>query len=663
MKLTRAQFLKTAPFLAPLAGSVPSLTGSDTEAPALIPRPKNFQLAGGVFHQQGPIAFNLPAKAGLKAESVRLALSGLKMAEHPSAAPPEEGLRLIIENPGGPGDAPEVYSLLVESKQITVKARSAAGLRMGLCTLGQLATQGNVPQCNILDWPDMKTRSAHLCYHLVRETLAYNAPNFESLLEQIDQLAALKYNAVLLELESLFPYQKHPLIPCKIAFTQKQIAALRDRLETHGMEIVPIVQCLGHAYNVLIHDQYTTYAEVPGTFQQFCPTNPKLPDLYMEFVDEYREAFPGMRQWHVGGDESWQLGQCERCKAKVQRSGVSALYVEYVSTIAERLRSRGLAPMVWSDMMESHPEAIPQLPKDIKIVYWNYDMPNWLRPYAVDQFLPHGFQVVGAPAVRFGGTGTDLSVFYPPALRGIETLIPRMHQQGTSEMIVTNWTKGSPHEMTHYGFAYGADRCWNTAGTRDEFQKRYARLSFGSDDPAICGVYETLSIPLPYAEPVSSHQADKLNRFNLSGFRFAAKSKRYTAHQNEPRALDQLRQGISASSAATEALNRLEPGCKRGKRQIELFRMSASCIQTKARFGLALHEGRKLEESHDRKGVEQWLSEAPSIVKAWQKAKAEHRQAMEQTGFTPVIEFLNDLLFEPDELAFFKKMADGFAAL
>ena len=160
--------------------------------------------------------------------------------------------------------------------------------------------------------------------------------------------------------------------------------------------------------------------------------------------------------------------------------------------------------------MESHPEAIPKLPKDIKIVYWNYDVPNWLRPYAVDLFLPHGFQVVGAPAVRFGGTGTDLSVFYPPSLRGIETLIPRMHRQGTSEIIVTNWTKGSPHEHTHYGFAYGADLCWTTTSRREDFPKRYAQLAFGCDDPAICGVYETLSLRLPYAEPVSSHQADKL---------------------------------------------------------------------------------------------------------------------------------------------------------
>lgn len=659
MKLTREQFLRSAPFL--VLGR--PLIGESREAPALIPWPKNFQSSEGVFRHRGTISFKVPASAGFSAQSVRLALPGVPLVEHRNPTPPDDGLRLLLEDPGAPTDAPEAYMLLVEDRRISVKSRSSAGLLMGLRTLAQLASHGDVPQCKVVDWPDMTMRSAHLCYHLVRESLPYNAPNFEGLLDQIDQLAALKYNAVLLELESLFPYQRHPRIPCKIAFTQKQIAAIRDRLRAHGMEIVPMVQCLGHAYNVLIHEEYAGYAEAPGTFQQFCPMNPKLPDLYMEFVDEYLEVFPGLQQWHLGGDESWQLGRCDRCKAKVQQAGVSALYVDYISTIAERLRARGLTSLVWSDMLEHHPEAIARLPKGIKIVYWNYDMPNWLRPYAVDRFLPHGLRVIGAPAVRFGGTGTDLSVFYPPALRGIETLIPRMRQQGTTEIIVTNWTKGSPHENTHYGFAYGADLCWSTAGRREDFQRRYARLAFGSNDPAICGVYEMLSLPLPYAEPVSSHQADKLNRFDLSGFRFPAKWKRYTSPENEPRVVEQLRQGLAAGKAASEVLGRLAPGGKSGERQIELLSLSASFIQVKARLALALHEGRRLEEARDREGIEKWLAEAPSISSAWQRAKEQHRRALEPSGFKPAIGFLNDLLFEPEELAFFTKMTNGFSSL
>ena len=112
--------------------------------------------------------------------------------------------------------------------------------------------------------------------------------------------------------------------------------------------------------------------------------------------------------------------------------------------------------MVWSDMLEHHPEAISGLPGYVKIVYWNYDLPKWPRPYAVKMFSERGFRVAGAPGVRFGSSGTELAVYYPEALRGIESLIPKMHADGCGEFIVTNWMKGSPHENTHYGMAYAA---------------------------------------------------------------------------------------------------------------------------------------------------------------------------------------------------------------
>ena len=134
---------------------------------------------------------------------------------------------------------------------------------MGRKTWAQLAAAASVPHCDIVDWPDSTLRAAHLCYHLIRESLAYNCPNFEALLDQIDQLAALKYNAALLELESMFPYRKNPLVSCKSAFTASQSQTIRERLTAHGIEIIPMVQCLGHAYSVLIHDEYAEYREVP----------------------------------------------------------------------------------------------------------------------------------------------------------------------------------------------------------------------------------------------------------------------------------------------------------------------------------------------------------------------------------------------------------------
>jgi hypothetical protein len=589
--MTRQEFLAAAA----------AFLGRPAAEPALIPKPKRFHALGDFVRA--------PAR-----------------------------VRTVRGDPGAPSGSPEAYRLRVEKAAITVTSRSDAGLAMGRRTAVQLQAAGSVPLGELVDWPDASFRAAHLCYHLMRETLAYNCPNYKALLEQIDQYAALKYNGVLLELESMFPFRKNPVVSCRIAFTRDEIASIGARLAAHGMEIVPLVQCLGHAYNVLTHHRYAAYREVPNTCQQYCPTNPALPDLYMQFVDEYLELFPGIRRWHMGGDESRQLAQCPRCKEKAAREGLSKLYVDHVADIARRLRSRGLQPMVWSDMLEHYPEAIAALPGWLEIVYWNYDLPKWPRPYAAKMFSDRGLRVVGAPGVRFGSSGTELSVYYPEALRGIESLIPKMYADGCGEFLVTNWMKGSPHENTHYGMAWAADLCWNTPATRAGFQDRYAAVAFGLPDRAVCDVYELLSLELPYAEPVQRHMPDRLNRFDLSGFRFPEKWKRYSSREQEPRVMQQLEAGLASARKAEALLDRVSSSATRGRRQLELLRLSAECIQAKARLSLALHRRSRVEAG---------------VAAAWKEAKRKHRAMLLESGFAPCVEFLNELMFEPAELEAF----------
>ena len=621
--ITRLKFLKASTALA-----LQPLLAQSSGDPPLVPRPKRFRALGGSSRRRTDVV-----------------------------------IRTVMGDPGALAESPEAYRLVVDQGGVTLTSRSEDGFAMGRRTWAQLAAAGPVPHCEIVDWPDATLRCAHLCYHLVRESLAYNCPNFEALLEQIDQLAALKYNSVLIELESMFPYRKHRAVSCKIAFTPQQMRTIGERLAAWRMQIIPMVQCLGHAYNVLIHDEYAEYREVPGTYQQYCPTHPKIGDLYMQFVDEYLDIFPGIRQWHIGGDESRQLGQCARCTAKVEKQGKSKLYVDHVAEIARRVHERGLTPLLWSDMLESHPEATADVPGYVKIVYWNYDLPKWPRPYAAEAFRKRGFPVVGSPGVRFGSAGTELSVYYPGALRGIETLVPRMHAEGHKEFIVTNWMKGSPHENTHYGFAYAADLCWNASGSRADFQKRYAGLAFLLPDGLIGEVYDMLSLPLPYAEPVQDHMPDRLNRFDLSGLRFPAKWKAYTKPEREPEVIGQLEAGLAAGKKAGALLDRLSPQATGGKRQLDLLRLSAQCIQAKARLALALHAGRKLESGvKDRPAIDSWRSGQPQILAAWREAKRKHRDMLMTTGFAPSIEFLSELMFEPAEAEFLESMIHRLSA-
>ncbi|MEO7648983.1 MAG: hypothetical protein ABIZ80_00815, partial [Bryobacteraceae bacterium] len=331
--------------------------------------------------------------------------------------------------------------------------------------------------------------------------------------------------------------------------------------------------------------------------------------------------------------------------------------MDHISEIARRLHERGLTPLMWSDMLEHHPEAASEIPRYVKIVYWNYDPPTWPRPFAAGRFRQRGFSVIGSPGVRFGSVGTELSIYYPEALRGIESLIPKMKADGFDEFIVTNWMKGSPHENAHYGFAYAGDLAWNASASRPDFQRRYAGVTFGLPDGEISTVYDLLSIKLPYAEPVQHHMPDRLNRFDLSGLRFPAKWEAYTKADREPEIVRQLQAGLAAAMKAMALLDRLAIRAAAGKRQLELLRLSAQCIQAKASLALALHSGRKLERgAQDRREIDAWRARQPAILANWREAKRKHRETLLVSGFPPSIEFLNELMFEPAEAEFLEEL-------
>jgi transposase-like protein len=87
-----------------------------------------------------------------------------------------------------------------------------------------------------------------------------------------------------------------------------------------------MVQCLGHAYNVLRHAAYAHLRESIETTQQYCPANPDVRAFFLELADEVLDVLGPVRRFHVGGDETRRLGVCPACRDRVAAEGVAALY-------------------------------------------------------------------------------------------------------------------------------------------------------------------------------------------------------------------------------------------------------------------------------------------------------------------------------------------------
>lgn len=629
--------------------------------PSLLPRPKIYTPRPGTFSAPESLRYN--TVPGLSPESIKLVLhNAFTLEETPVEKCQDANLQLVLTDTLPQSDSPQAYKLVIQTDRITISSPSSNGILMALHTLAQLALDAAFPCCEIIDSPHIKTRIAHITYCHVLESMPYNVPDFDALMQLIDRLASLKYNAVLLELTALFPYQKHSPVSCAIAFTPEQIRTLRDRLQLYHMEIIPFIQCLGHAYEVLRHEEYTPYRELSEQTQQYCPTNPRVVDLYMEFVDEWLRYFPDVKRWHIGADECRQLGQCPRCAAKLKQQGVSRLYVDHIAQVAERLHQKGITPLAWGDMLEHHPEALSALPRYLTLVYWNYRMPNFPRPYPVGKWLDAGFDIINACGIRFGAHGTELSVYYPIAARGIQNLIPRTYKDGLDQVLVCNWMKGSPHENTDFGYAMAADLCWDTSVTTADFENRYAAVTFGLNSSRICRAYYLLSLWLPYAEPVQNHMVDRLDRLNVSGLKFPEKWSTYTTAKKQPQVLADLKHAQEAAHKTLQLLHRIAPHCTRGQRQIDLLQMSAECINAKAQFALMLHEGFDLEQHKvSTEKFLNWCSRQPIVLRRWQNAQAKHLYLLSQSGFQPVVKLTNEMMFEKAEYDSLVEMGNRLA--
>ena len=560
----------------------------------LIPPPKFVYVGSetiGAFNLTGAEGFHravLPPASFLQegAEcTIRVRLWDDLGEEERSGVPPEFSQTI---------DNPEAYAIHLKSTGGVVTAGSRQGLQHGLATLRQACilaedTGSGLPEMTVMDWPDTAIRGAHVCYHLVRDWMPYSAPDYETLVRSLERFAQLKYNTVLLEFEAMFPFQHHPDISAGCAFTVEQIREIVRLCEDLQLDLVPLLQCLGHQYYLLIHERYRDVRETPDKIQQLCPTNPRSAELVLELIDEYRELMPNLKTFHLGGDESRQLGDCIRCKAKIDQEGISALYVDHVAKVCQGAIERGLVPTVWSDMLEHHPQCLERIPEETVIAYWNYDFKKWPREYAAPLFQKAGYQVVAYPGIRFGQNVSHVSVNYPVCMPGIRDLTRAALDDGVTGVITTNWMKGIPYELCWRGYCYAAWEPWSAGRERAEFDRAFTALWYGLDrdaGEALVRAYDNLAVWVPYAEDSGSRSLDFLDRLDLRGLPVGARIDKYTAPSEREKTIRQLSEAKTKIDAAQSELASAGPKVRRNAYEWQLLDLGARTLDHKIRMGL-----------------------------------------------------------------------------
>ena len=392
----------------------------------------------------------------------------------------------------------ESYTLEIKEEKIIINAIDSAGLLYGFISLNQLmedakAQELMLPKVEIFDAPKIAFRPIQIDvkHHLEKKSYYYNL---------IDELAQLKINGIILEIEDKLKYKRRPEVASSDALTIEEWREISKYALVRNIEISPLVQGLGHASFVLKHEKNKPLRDDPNSDWAFNPLDPKTYDLQFDLYLDAIEAFPHGKYLHVGGDEVQTSGR---------GSGKSPLELNliWLNKVTSFASKQNRIPIFWDDMplkqanlmgpiynkkmskaevdsiwMANEPNLnrfIEQFPKNCVYMRWNYHMAeSYGNAKAMDWFSSNGFKVMGATA---GQTRWTLMPQRESNIDQIRIFADQSIKRNYNGLLLTLWDDDSPHfELYKRGIHAFAEFSWaGLSRTKEEFKKAYRHRKFG----------------------------------------------------------------------------------------------------------------------------------------------------------------------------------------
>lgn len=183
-------------------------------------------------------------------------------------------------------------------------------------------------------------------------------------------------------------------------YSKEAVVDLVKYAESLGFEVVPLIQMHGHLEWILREEKYAWLRE-NGVYNELCPQLPESKELMRKWIDEVAAMHPNTKMIHLGCDETWALGTCEKCQAKLDERGKMGIYVDHASAMCRYAVEKGLTPLIWDDMF-CHDHGIStrylkDFPEETILVHWKYG--NNTRD-SLDLIALSGRRVWGASAIR-----------------------------------------------------------------------------------------------------------------------------------------------------------------------------------------------------------------------------------------------------------------------
>ncbi len=340
-----------------------------------------------------------------------------------------------------------------------------------------------VPGMEITDWPDIPERAAH-----------YDTKHHQDKREYVESfirdLARYKINMLVWEWEDKFEYPSHPEIGAPGAFTMAEMQEITRYARKYHVQLVPLVQGLGHVSYILKWPQHSHLREIAASNWEFCPQKEGsyelLNDLWMDAI----KATPGSDYIHIGTDESYELGKGVECgcQAELESSSKHSMMTKFITRCVEPLMKEGRTAMAWSAQYIANADLNPPTGMVVDVRgtegtgYFNeikkkgyeifvYDPNPGIEPL----FLPYFY--------RLGGEGDEE--------REVENCLQRsynpVHQAASSGlmdgMINTSWDDSGLHNQAWMmSFINSAEWSWSGADpSLEEFTDKFFMNYYGEE--------------------------------------------------------------------------------------------------------------------------------------------------------------------------------------
>jgi len=252
------------------------------------------------------------------------------------------------------------------------------------------------------------------------------------------KLHDLGINTLIMEWEGTYPFEKHPLIPNRYAYSREQVVSFIKYCNGLGIEVIPLQQSFGHVEYILRNDRYKDLREDQKDYSQVCPLQTRLDsalftDLYTDLASTHTSKYI-----HIGGDETYLLGHDKRCRLMAAKEGKSKLYIDYIRMLCNIVIRLGKKPVLWADIALKYPDAIKLLPAGTVFIDWNY---GWDMNHFGDheKLLKSGYEIWGAPAIRSSPDNYFLTE-WEKHFKNIRDFIPAAAKMGYRGIVMTSWS-------------------------------------------------------------------------------------------------------------------------------------------------------------------------------------------------------------------------------